>query len=68
MCLAIPGKIVAIDGDTATVEYGEEMREANCSLVKCKIGDYVIIQAHFVMEIVPKERAEQAIDTIVGDA
>lgn len=60
MCLAVPGKITKIEDDVATIDYGKEIiREGNCSLVDCKIGDYVIIQAGFIVEIVDKNRAEE---------
>ncbi len=62
MCLAIPGKIVKIEGSTATIEYGLETRKANTSLIKnIKIGDYVIASAGFVMEQVEKEQALKSI-------
>ncbi len=60
MCLAIPGKVVEIKGEVARVDYnGEVQRDANCSLVECKVGDYVIVQAGFVVEIVDKRRAKE---------
>ncbi len=62
MCLAIPGKVIEINGDNVIIEYGEEKREANCSLVKCNIGEYVIIQAGFVMVKVPEEEALKSLE------
>ena len=44
MCLAIPGKIIALNPEkqTATVDYGSgTKRKANVSLVKVKVGDAV---------------------------
>ena len=38
MCLAVPGKIIEIkDNKTAVIDYIDEKREANCSLLDCKI-------------------------------
>lgn len=60
MCLAVPGKIIEINNDIAKIDYGKGIiREANCSLIKSNIGDYVIIQAGFILEIVDKNRAEE---------
>lgn len=60
MCLAVPGKIIEIKEEIAIIDYGKDIkREANNSLVECKIGDYVIIQAGFIVEIVDKNRAEE---------
>ena len=62
MCLAIPGKIVKIKGDKAVIDYNGEKREANCSLIKVKEGDYVIVQAKFVMQIIPEKEALQSLE------
>lgn len=68
MCLAIPGKVIKIEGSTATIEYNKELqREANCSLIECKIGDYVIVQAGFVIEIVNERRAKDMHKIVMGD-
>ncbi|MBD3361363.1 HypC/HybG/HupF family hydrogenase formation chaperone [Candidatus Woesearchaeota archaeon] len=61
MCLAIPGKIVKIEGKTAEIDYSGEKRTANTSLIEVNKGDYVIVNAGFIMEKLNKEQAEQAI-------
>ncbi len=61
MCLAIPGKIVDITKDTALIEYGKEKREANCSLIDCKVGDYVIVSNMMVIDKVDKKEAEESL-------
>mgnify|MGYP001559032382 CR=1 FL=1 len=68
MCLAIPGKVIKIESSTVTIEYNKELqREANCSLIECKIGDYVIVQAGFVIEIVNERRAKDMHKLVTGD-
>lgn len=63
MCLAIPGKIVEIKGSSAVVDYGSEKREANASLIDdLKVGDYVIVNAGFVMDKVPEEQALKSLE------
>ncbi len=65
MCLAVPGKIKSIKHDLAVIDYNQGiLREANCSLIECKVGDYVIIQAGFIVEIVDETRAKGMIDLI----
>ena len=61
MCLAVPGKIVAIDGNLATVDFGGVQRETNVSLVEVKIGDYVIVHAGFAIQVVDEEDAKETI-------
>jgi len=62
MCLAIPGKIVKIESDTAVIDYSGEIRKASVSLIDgLKVGDYVLVNAGFVMEKIPEEQALQSI-------
>ncbi|MBW2985762.1 HypC/HybG/HupF family hydrogenase formation chaperone [Candidatus Woesearchaeota archaeon] len=62
MCLAIPGKIVKIDKDTAVIDYSGEIRKASVSLIDdLSVGDYVLVNAGFVMEKIPEEQALQSI-------
>ena len=60
MCLAIPGKIIELDKkkQTATVDYGSgTKRKANVSLVKIKIGDYVLVHAGFAIQVLDEKEA-----------
>ncbi len=64
MCLAVPGKIEKIDNNTAIVDYGIEKRKADNSLLNAEIGDYVIVNAGFIIEKIPKKEAKQALELI----
>ncbi|MCM2325347.1 MAG: HypC/HybG/HupF family hydrogenase formation chaperone [Candidatus Woesearchaeota archaeon] len=57
MCLAVPGKVIGIKGNTATLDYGSEKREADCSLMPCKIGEYVIVSNRMVIDKVDEKEA-----------
>lgn len=64
MCLAIPGKIINIDAknDQATVDYGSgTSRTANISLVKVKLGDYVLVHAGFAIQILERKEAKETL-------
>jgi hydrogenase expression/formation protein HypC len=61
MCLAVPGKIVSVQGSTAVVDFGGVQRETNISLVEAKAGDYVIVHAGFAIQIVDEEDARETI-------
>ena len=39
MCLAIPGKITAINGETADVDFGGVTKQTNVSMVDANVGD-----------------------------
>lgn len=56
MCLTIPGKIIKIEGDVATLDYGSEKREAKIVEGDYKVGDCVLVQAKIVVEKVPEEQ------------
>ena len=59
MCLAIPGKIEKINDDkqSAIIDYDGIKKEANISLIDCKVGNYVLIHAGFAIEIINEKRA-----------
>jgi len=59
MCMTIPGRVLSVDSKTATVDFLGTIKKADCSLVPCKPGEYVIVNAGFVVEIVPEGLAKQ---------
>jgi hydrogenase expression/formation protein HypC len=61
MCLAVPGRILSIEGKDADVDFGGVTRKVNVSLVNVNIGDYVIIHAGFAIQTVDREEAEETI-------
>ncbi len=58
MCFAVPGKIIEIEGDMATIDYKTEKRKAKIIEPDYKIGDYVIVQGKIVVEKVPENEVE----------
>jgi hydrogenase expression/formation protein HypC len=59
MCLAIPGKVIKMEGRKATVQYPGESRFALVGDDPVKIGDYVLVQMGIVIQILsPEEAAE----------
>jgi hydrogenase expression/formation protein HypC len=64
MCLAVPSKVVAIDGMLATVEAFGECRQVSLMLMQeeVTVGDYLLVQAGgFAFERVNAERAEDSL-------
>ncbi len=59
MCLAIPGKIMAIKNQLATVDFSGIEKEINISLVDVKIGEYVMVHAGFAIEKMDDEYAKE---------
>lgn len=58
MCIAIPGRIKAIDADEAQIDYGGVSKTASIRLIQnAKIGDCVLVHAGFVIEVLDEEAA-----------
>jgi len=62
MCLAVPAKVVSIDGPTALVELGGLTRQAHTTLVPhLKVGDYVLLHAGFAIQTVDEAAAQESL-------
>lgn len=65
MCMAVPSRIVAIDGGTATVEAFGRQRQTSLMLLadEVAVGDYVVLGAggNFAAEVVPEAQALEAL-------
>lgn len=59
MCIAAPGKVLETDGSIAKVDVFGNLLEVNSLLVNAAVGDYVLIHAGCIIEIVSKESAEE---------
>ena len=58
MCLAVPLKIIAIDGKNAVGESMGMQRKLRVDFIpEPKIGDYVIVHAGFAIERLPEKQA-----------
>jgi hydrogenase expression/formation protein HypC len=62
MCLAVPGKIIQVDGDTAKVDYEGVVRDVNMALIEAGIGDYIIANAGFAIRKLDKKDAKKSIE------
>jgi len=60
MCLAIPGKIVRIEGPDAEIDYGGVSKHASLRLAQnAAVGDIVLVHAGFVIQILDKDDGEE---------
>ncbi len=62
MCLAVPGKILSIEGQdfarVARVSFGGIVKEVSLAYVpEAKIGDYAIVHVGFAISLVDEEEA-----------
>jgi len=62
MCLAIPARVVEVEGSVAKVDFGEGvLREVNVSLVEAKAGDYVLVHAGYAIQVLSEEEAKETL-------
>jgi hydrogenase expression/formation protein HypC len=65
MCLAIPLKIIKINGQKAIVQSNEHSHEVDLSLVSnVEIGDYLVCKGDLAINKIPREDAEKIIDLV----
>ncbi|MDQ7006629.1 MAG: HypC/HybG/HupF family hydrogenase formation chaperone [Acidobacteriota bacterium] len=60
MCLAVPMRLIEVDGERGVAALGEVRQAVNLSLVECpRIGEYVIVHAGFAIEKLDVEEADE---------
>ena len=60
MCLAIPARIIELEGDNAVVDaMGNRWRAKTTLLAEAKLGDLVLIHAGFAISLVDEEEAKK---------
>lgn len=62
MCLAVPMRVVTVDGDVAICEIDGVRREASLMMVDgIEVNDYVLIHAGFAIEKLDEVEAEETL-------
>ena len=61
MCLAVPAKIIKINGDKAQADFGGILREVNVALVDAKVGEYVLVHAGYAIQTLSRKEAEETL-------
>lgn len=60
MCLAIPARIVELEGDKAVVDaMGNRYKAKTTLMPEAKLGDLVLIHAGFAISLVDEEEARK---------
>lgn len=68
MCLAIPGKIISIEGEdpilrTGKVSFGGIVKEVNLSFVpEAKVDDYVLVHVGMAISTIDEEEAHKVFE------
>ncbi len=58
MCVAAPGKIIEINDNMAKIEYASNITTASMGIVDAKIGDWVLVHAGLIIQVLPEDEAE----------
>ncbi|HEX9242914.1 MAG TPA: HypC/HybG/HupF family hydrogenase formation chaperone [Anaeromyxobacter sp.] len=63
MCLGVPGKVLAIDGLNATVDFFGVRKELRLDIVDepVAIGDYVLNHVGFAIRRIPPEEVQETL-------
>ena len=65
MCLAVPMKLIKIEGTKGIAELGNLQREIGLLLLEnAKIGDYVIVHAGYAIQKLDEEEALKTISLL----
>ena len=62
MCVAAPGKVTQINGDTAVIDYNGNKVNAYKGIVDIKIGDYVLVHAGLIIQVLPEDEAKNMLE------
>lgn len=70
MCLAIPGKILSIEGNDpilrcGKVSFGGIVKQINLAYVpEAKVGDYVLVHVGFAISAIDEEEANEVFECL----
>lgn len=59
MCVAIPGRVIKLDGTKATVDFSGNIVNAEAGLVKVKVGDRVLVHAGCIIQTMDDSMADE---------
>ena len=68
MCLAVPGRIISVEGDdpllrSARVDFSGVVKQVNLAYVPdARIGDYVLVHVGFAIETIDEHEARQVFE------
>jgi hydrogenase expression/formation protein HypC len=65
MCLALPMRIIAVDGTLATIATaGLEQRTSLMLLPEAKVGDFVLVHAGFAISVLDEAEANETLELL----
>lgn len=62
MCVAMPGKVISVEGTIAEVDFSGNRIRAQAGLVSVKPGDYVLVHAGCILQVVTRQDYDDLAD------
>ncbi len=59
MCIAIPGKIISVEGQHAKVDFSGNVVTVNVGIIDPQVGQYVLVHAGCAIEVMEKDKADE---------
>ena len=57
MCVALPGKVLSVENGMARIDFSGNIVTAHAGLVEVKPGDYALVHAGLVIQVMKEEEA-----------
>ncbi len=64
MCVALPGKVIQVNGRKATVDFSGNTLVAEAGLVKVKPGDDVLVHAGCILQVLTESEGKAMRDIL----
>ena len=62
MCLAVPVRVLSIEGSSAEVEIGGVTRKVSIILTpEAKVGDYVLLHTGYAINVIDEKEAQETL-------
>lgn len=63
MCLAVPGRILEVEGTLAKVDFGHgTVRDVDISLVDAAENQYILVHTGYAIQVLDEEEAKASLD------
>lgn len=62
MCIAIPGRVVEINGNKAKADFNGNLVDVNIGLVEPEVGQYVLVHAGCAIEVMAYDKAQELLE------
>lgn len=68
MCLSIPGRVLAVEGSAVLLDVRGRQVRADASMVPVSPGDYVVVYAGMIVEVLEPNEARERLRLLEASA